>query len=60
MAGSSILVILNSLRLERLPDFVASQLPERSLETETARSTLAHDPEEWVPDFQKDHAQTIS
>jgi len=60
MAGSSILVILNSLRLERLPDFVAPQLPERSFETETARSTLAPDPKEWVPDFQKDHAQTIS
>jgi Cu2+-exporting ATPase len=40
MAGSSILVILNSLRLERLPD-VASQLPQRSLHEETARSALS-------------------
>jgi Cu2+-exporting ATPase len=29
MAGSSVLVVLNSLRLERLPDPVAPQVPER-------------------------------
>jgi P-type Cu2+ transporter len=37
MAGSSILVVLNSLRLERLPDPVPPQFLERPSDAETAR-----------------------
>ena len=37
MAGSSILVVLNSLRLERLPDPVPSQLAERPSDADSAR-----------------------
>ena len=40
MAGSSILVVLNSLRLERLPDPVSSPLPERALGAESAGSGI--------------------
>ena len=36
MAGSSILVVLNSLRLERLSDPVSSQIPERASGAKTA------------------------
>jgi Cu2+-exporting ATPase len=38
MAGSSVLVVLNSLRLERLPEPALSQLPERISGATTARS----------------------
>jgi Cu2+-exporting ATPase len=38
MAGSSVLVVLNSLRLERLPEPAPSQLPERVSSAATARS----------------------
>jgi Cu2+-exporting ATPase len=38
MAGSSILVVLNSLRLERLPDPVPPQFLARLSEAETARA----------------------
>jgi P-type Cu2+ transporter len=41
MVGSSILVILNSLRLERLPDLVASEFPGRPLDAEPARSAVS-------------------
>ncbi|MGA8652179.1 MAG: HAD-IC family P-type ATPase, partial [Xanthobacteraceae bacterium] len=37
MAGSSILVVLNSLRLERLPDPVSSQISERASGAKSAR-----------------------
>jgi Cu2+-exporting ATPase len=37
MAGSSILVVLNSLRLERLPDPASWQIPERASGAESAR-----------------------
>jgi P-type Cu2+ transporter len=37
MAGSSILVVLNSLRLERLPDPASSQILERASGAESAR-----------------------
>ena len=40
MAGSSILVVLNSLRLERLPDPVPSQFLERPSDAETARGDV--------------------
>ena len=40
MAGSSILVVLNSLRLERVPDPVSSQFPERASGAETAGSGI--------------------
>jgi len=38
MAGSSILVVLNSLRLERLPEPALSQVPERPSGTAATRS----------------------
>ena len=41
MAGSSILVVLNSLRLERLPDPVSSQLAEQPAGAEGARHEIA-------------------
>lgn len=42
MAGSSVLVVLNSLRLERMPDPVRAPVPGRrsSIETENARHGL--------------------
>ena len=40
MAGSSILVVLNSLRLERLPDPVPPQFLERPSDAETARGDV--------------------
>ena len=42
MAGSSVLVVLNSLRLERMPDPVRTPVPGRrsSTETENARHGL--------------------
>jgi P-type Cu2+ transporter len=41
MAGSSILVVLNSLRLERLPDPVSSALSERASAAESSRSGVS-------------------
>ncbi len=41
MAGSSILVVLNSLRLERLPDPVSSQLAEQPAGADSARRKIA-------------------
>jgi Cu2+-exporting ATPase len=38
MAGSSVFVVLNSLRLERLPDPAPSRVPERPSGTATVRS----------------------
>jgi len=38
MAGSSVFVVLNSLRLERLPDPAPSRVPERPSGTTTVRS----------------------
>jgi P-type Cu2+ transporter len=40
MAGSSILVVLNSLRLERVPDPLPPQFSERPSDAETARSRV--------------------
>jgi Cu2+-exporting ATPase len=40
MAGSSILVVLNSLRLERLPDPISLPLPQRLSGAESARSGI--------------------
>ena len=40
MAGSSILVVLNSLRLERLPDPVSAPILERPSGAETARAGI--------------------
>ena len=40
MAGSSILVVLNSLRLERLPDPVSSQILERASDAKSARGGI--------------------
>jgi Cu2+-exporting ATPase len=40
MAGSSILVVLNSLRLERLPDPVSPQFLARTSDAETARGGI--------------------
>jgi Cu2+-exporting ATPase len=37
MAGSSVLVVLNSLRLERLPDPASSKIPARGSSAESAR-----------------------
>ena len=39
MAGSSIIVVLNSLRLERLPDPVPSAAPDKSAAVESAPAT---------------------
>jgi len=41
MAASSILVVLNSLRLERLPDPISLPLPERLSGAESARSGIS-------------------
>ena len=41
MAGSSILVVLNSLRLERLPDPVSSPLAEQPAGADSARRKMA-------------------
>jgi len=41
MAGSSILVVLNSLRLERLPDPASSQIQERASGSESTRGVGA-------------------
>lgn len=40
MAGSSILVVVNSLRLERMPDPVSSQIPGRPSGAETDRAGI--------------------
>lgn len=40
MAGSSILVVVNSLRLERMPDPVSSQIPRRPSGAETDRAGI--------------------
>jgi P-type Cu2+ transporter len=40
MAGSSILVVLNSLRLERLPDPVSSRVAERPADAESGRKGI--------------------
>ena len=52
MAGSSILVVVNSLRLERLPDPVASPIPRAAIRWRARRP--------WLPGFPRWPARSSS